>query len=170
MFTEIGVHEEVLKEIEETVEEMRNTFSSINQNNINTIPYKDSWTAGQLLSHVTKSTKGMANALAMEAKPIDRDPGERIIELKNTFLDFSHKMKSPEFIVPETGFYSIDTSLNQFSKSFQHLKQNAENANLSDEVKGLPLGSISKLEILHFVFYHTQRHLHQLKSICKSFN
>ena len=41
-----------------------------------------------------------------------------------------------------------------------------EIANLTDMVDNLPLGAITKLEILHFVLYHTQRHLHQMKKIC----
>ena len=65
---------------------------SVDENRINTIPYEGSWAAPQLLRHVTKSITGMAKAMHMDAKPAERDPGERIEEIKKIFLDFSKKL------------------------------------------------------------------------------
>ena len=146
--------------------QLRDIFSSLDKNSINIIPYKDSWTTAQLLRHVTKSTNGMTKALDTKSKPAERDAGEKIPGLKNAFLDFSSKMKSPDFIVPEEGPYEKQAVIEELNKSFECLKESANNANLTDIVKGLPLGDITKLEILHFVLYHTKRHLHQLKKIC----
>jgi phage-related protein len=50
---------------------------------------------------VVKSIDGMTKAMQMDAKPAERDPGERIEQLKQVFLDFSKKLKQPEFIIPE---------------------------------------------------------------------
>ena len=105
MATEILDQNELLAAIDEVVLQLLNLMSSLDENEINTVPYKNSWTAGQLFRHVTKSTNGIAKAMRMDATPAERDAGKRIPVLKKTFLDFSMKMKSPDFIVPEEGVY-----------------------------------------------------------------
>ena len=165
MITETSTKDELFSAIDETVSEMVGLMSSLGENQINSLPYKDSWTAGQLLRHVTKSTNEMAKAMETESKSAERNPGEKIPELKKAFLDFSSKMKSPDFIIPEEVSYKKQASIEEINKSFNQLKKNTNKASLNDIVKGLPLGEITKLEILHFVLYHTQRHLHQMKKI-----
>jgi hypothetical protein len=166
MITETSDKTELLIAIDEAVSALQSLMSSLDEDKINVVPYSDSWTAGQLFRHVTKSTNGMAKVMQMNTKPAERDPGEKIPMLKKTFLDFSHKMKSPDFIVPEDGPYEKQATIEELSKSFEQLKENTAKANLADMTEGLPLGAITKLEMLHFVLYHTQRHLQQMKKIC----
>lgn len=166
METETLKKNEIATETRMAVSQIIDFMISLDESKINTIPYEGSWTAGQLLRHVTKSISGMAKALEKEGKPAGRDPGERIQELKKVFLDFSKKMQSPDFIVPEEGPYKKQTAIDELNRSFDQFIKNAEKANVNDLVEGLPLGPITKLEIVHFVSYHTQRHLHQMKKIC----
>jgi hypothetical protein len=156
----------LLTAIREPLSKLLDLMSSLNENKVNIVPYKDSWTAAMLFRHVTKSINSMADAMGREAKPAARDADEKIPELKKTFLDFSIKMKSPDFIVPEDGPYEKQPITEELSNSFEILKERTINANLTDIVDGLPIGQITKLEILHFVLYHTQRHVHQMKKIC----
>ena len=131
----------------------------------NTVPFKNSWTAAQLTTHVTKSNSSIAQALNMEGKPAEREPGERVQELKKIFLDLSTKFQSPEFILPTQDTYEKDILVAKFKRSIERLKAAAATVNLS-EIINLPIfGEITKLELLHFVLYHTQRHNHQLKNI-----
>jgi hypothetical protein len=115
-------------------------MSSLDENKINTVPYKDSWTAGQLFRHVTKSTSTMAKAMRTKSKPAEGGAGEKISELKKTFLDFSKKLKSPDFIVPEEGVYERRATIEELNNSFKLLNQNATDASLTDMVENLPLG------------------------------
>jgi len=166
MITEQSTKDELFTAIDEVVSEMIGLASSLDENKLNSVPYEDSWTAGQLMRHVTKSTNGMAKALDMESKPAERDPGERIPQLRSAFLDFSTKMKSPDFIIPEDGPYEKQATIDEMNRRFALFKENAYKANLNELVTGLPLGEITKLEIFHFVLYHTMRHLQQMKKIC----
>jgi hypothetical protein len=134
-------------------------MSSLDENKINTLPYKDSWTAGQLFRHVTKSTDAMSKVMRMDSKRAERDPAEKIPELRKAFLVFSHELKSPDFIVPEEGLYEKQAANEELTKSFEQLKENTNNANLFDITENLPPGAITKLEMLHFV-------LHIGKDIC----
>ena len=165
MITETSGKKELLAAINEAISRLQDLMASLDENKINTVPYKDSWTPGQLFRHVKKSIGGMANAMKTESKATERDPGEKIPHLKKAFLDFSNKMKSPDFIIPEAGPYEKNTASEELNKAFNKFKENTNDANLNELVEGLPLGEITKLEILHFVLYHTQRHLHQMKNI-----
>ena len=165
MITETSTKTELLTAIDEAVSQLNALISPLDENQVNSIPYEDSWTAGQLFRHVSKSIGGMAKAMQMEAKPAERDPGEKIAGLKKTFLDFSTKMKSPDFIVPEEGPYKKQAAMQELNKFLELLKENSGAANLNELVEGLPLGPITKLELLHFCLYHTQRHLQQMEKI-----
>jgi len=165
MITETSDRKEILVAIDEAISGLTGLMSSLDESKVNTIPYKDSWTPGQLFNHVTKSINGMAKAMLKESKPAERDPGERIAGLRKAFLDFSSKMKSPDFIIPDEGPYEKQAVIDELISSFELLKENTNKANLNELLQGLPLGEITKLELLHFVLYHTQRHLHQMGKI-----
>ena len=152
----------VFKAIDAAVEELVHIVNTMNEHTLNTVPYKDGWTAGQLLRHVTKSTMGMAEAMDKRGPQTGRNPGGRIPELKKQFLDFSSKMKSPASIVPEAKHYLKEPAIEQLQGAFEQLKLKAGQAEPDTLVEGLPLGPITKWEILHFVLFHTQRHVHQL--------
>jgi len=159
---------ETLSATADVISELTDLMLSVDEDKVNTILYDGSWTAPQLLRHVTKSINGMTKAMHMDAKPAERNPGERIEELKKIFLNFSKKLTQPDFIMPEELIYEKQSSIEELNKSFNRFKESAVNANLDDLVVGLPLGPITKLEIIHFVLYHTQRHLHQMKKICEA--
>jgi phage-related protein len=156
----------ILSEISDAVSELSSLMASVDEERVNTVPYDGSWNAPQLLRHVSKSMQGMAKAMQMEAKPANRNPAERIEGLKNVFLDFSRKLTQPDFLIPENQVYKKQAAIDELNKSFNGFKVNASRANLHELVEGLPLGPITKLEIVHFVLFHTQRHLHQMKNIC----
>jgi hypothetical protein len=140
-------------------------IEALSEASLNTVPFADSWTAAQLAAHVTKSNSSIAQALDMEAKKTERNPGERAPELKEMFLDFTIKFQSPEFIRPAEGFYEKEKLITKLKKSIEQLKEQWNKVNLA-EILSLPaFGEITKLELLYFVLYHTQRHVHQLKKI-----
>jgi hypothetical protein len=106
--------------------------------------------------------------LEMQGKTAERKPDQRVKELKDTFLNYELKMKSPPFIVPEPGPYKKDAVIEALRKSNAIVKENMDKAD-PNEIIDLPaaFGEITKLELFHFVLYHTTRHVHQLKNIIK---
>jgi hypothetical protein len=89
-------------------------------------------------------------------------------QLKKIFLDFSKKLTQPDFIVPEDRIYEKESAVEELNTSFSRFKESTVGANLDDLIEGLPIGPVTKLEIIHFVLYHTQRHLYQMKRICEA--
>jgi len=166
--TTYKMKEEVYTQYENAAAEFTGLISSFSQKEINAIPYEGSWTAAQVGVHVLKSNKSIAQALNMEAQPADRSPDERVGELKAVFLDFKTKLKSPDFIIPEPGNYKKETLSADLDKSIDELKSLSKKVSLSGTIRHVAFGDITKLELMHFVVYHTQRHSHQLKKILES--
>ncbi len=146
---------------------LRQLMLPLNEEQLNTIPFAGSWTAAQLATHITKSNNAIAQALNMEGTPAGRNPAERIIELEKIFLDFNHKMTSPAFIAPPPGRYQKITVITALEKSEEQLKEKRAQADLSEAIAFEAFGHITRLELLYFVWYHTRRHIHQLKNILK---
>ncbi|MEJ7827135.1 MAG: DinB family protein, partial [Segetibacter sp.] len=140
-------------------------FSSFNGQQINIIPFKGSWTAAQVADHIAKATTSIAGTLTAPGKIADREPDERVEEMKDLFLDFEKKFKSPEFILPRQGSLVREALSRDLKKSIEAFKNAAKKANLSEIITDRALGEMTKLELIYLSLYHTQRHIHQLKNI-----
>jgi hypothetical protein len=151
--------------LDNAANELVQLISAVDMQKINLIPFKGSWTAAQLIVHVTKSNKAIAQALNMEGNVSSRNIDEGVAGLKKMFLDFNIKYKSPEFIIPEEGSYNKDEIIESLKRSVERLQAARDKQNLPDVITLPPFGEITKLELLHFVLYHTMRHIHQLKNI-----
>lgn len=157
---------ELLAAIDETVLQVVAAVSALDDTTINTVPYEGSWTAGQVVRHIIISTNGMANVMLITSAPATRAADEKADWLKKIFLDLSNKMNSPDFIVPEAGPYQKEASIESLNNIFRQFKENTSKADMADMVDNLPFSPVTKLEVVHFVLYHTQRHLQQLINIC----
>ena len=155
----------ILVQYEHTARQLLKLISSFSRDELNTIPYAGSWTAAQVVSHVTKSNQSIVQALNLEAKTTNRKPDIRVEELRTIFLDFNTKLQSPDFILPKNGTYNKEVIIADLQKSIEQLKEESENVNLSGAIHHIAFGDITKLELLHFVVYHTERHIYQLKNI-----
>lgn len=156
---------EIIAQISKTYNGLTNLIISFSPEEMNMIPFKDSWTAAQVITHITKSNISITQALKMKAKASHRNPDVRVQELKDIFLDFNTKLQSPDFILPEKDVYDKETVFTKLEQSIARLTEESERVNLSEAIHHPAFGDITKLELLHFVVYHTQRHIHQLKNI-----
>lgn len=156
---------ELFASLDETWSELLKLVSSTNGELTNAVPYNDSWTVAQLATHVTKSNSAIAQGMEMEGKAAEREPDAGEPGIRKMFLDFDAKYKSPEFIVPEKKNYDHDEVIKVLKSSIDQLKALRSKADLV-EIIDLPIfGQVTKLELLYFVLYHTQRHIHQLNKM-----
>jgi hypothetical protein len=158
---------QIFKELDFTLDELIQGFSSFDESEFNIVPFDGSWTAGELSQHLVKSIGGFVELINGPVKVIDRAEDALCSRIKSDFLNFSVKFKSPSFIVPEQQEYDKEIQI----KTLQELKARilqAENLDLTMQCSLFeipPYGAFSRLEALTLVLYHTQRHLRQLKNI-----
>ena len=155
-------------QLHQTTFEFLRLVKSFDKQEINMVPFEKSWSAAQVADHVTKSNISIAKALLLEGTPINREPGERVKELKEVFLDFSTRFKSPSFILPTQDIYEKEIVVSKLESSIEKIKELAGKTDLTEMINHPAFGDITKLEILHFVLYHTKRHAHQLENIFRA--
>lgn len=157
--------EEILREADEVTEELLQLISSFSQEQLNQIPFEKSWTAGQVAEHLHRSDLLMVKALFGLVRPARRQPDQEVEKLKKIFLDFNTKLSSPAEIVPPDTVYKKENLLNDLKATRGRIREAIVNLDLTPICWVPPLGEITRLEIIHFVIYHTQRHIHQLRNI-----
>ena len=158
---------ELFSSLDDTTSEFLRSVSLFDENEINKISFEDSWTAAQIAEHVTRSNIGITKELQKEGKTCDREPDAGVQGLRSVFLNFTTKLKSPEFILPTKNVYKKERLIADLKKSIDRLKEEGKQQDLFKEIHHPIFGDVTKLELLHFVVYHTQRHIHQLKNILK---
>jgi glucose-6-phosphate isomerase len=155
-------------ELATTKNNLLNVLSSFKKEQFNVAPFKGSWTARQVTEHVYKSVKGGPFLLNNEGLPTQRDPEQNVQHLRAMFLDFSTKMKSPDFILPSDEPKDKDNLTALLDDSFTGIIAAAKKQDLSQTVKDFEFpgsGPVTRIELLNFISVHTQRHIHQLQNI-----
>lgn len=160
------MRQELLKELTNTKDELLKVLSSFNDNQFDTVSFEGSWTAGQVMQHILLSASSV-KVLRGPVKKSNREPDEHVAKLQSIFLDFSTKFKSPEFIVPENKHYDLKELQASFENITAELKEIIQTADLSEICLNAPpiLGELTRLELIRFISFHTQRHTQQLKNI-----
>ena len=143
-------------------------LDSFDSENINTVPFEESWTAGQVARHVLKSASGVSQALNGPVKVTDRDPGQHLKLLGDIFLNFDVKMKSPDFVLPDEEPKDKSILNGMLGDTFDGIIKVAgfEDLDMICTTFEMPnLGFLSRKEFICFTIVHTQRHIHQLRNI-----
>ena len=153
----------LINNIEQVTDTLVQLLQSVDQRHFNQKPAPDKWSIAQVADHIRLSNNSIAKALALNGKPVDRNPGERISELKKIFLDFQKKYQSPEFIVPTKDIYDPELLLKELQQSIQLIRERMYEDNLDELINHPAYRDISTIEILHVVLYDTLRPLREIK-------
>ncbi|MFL5743410.1 MAG: DinB family protein [Niastella sp.] len=156
---------DLLQDFEEATNEYLEIVSGLSQDEINTVPYPGSWTAAQVTEHLCKSDKGMLGALNGPVYPTNRPADAGVDGLRKTFLDFSTKLPSPDFIIPEDTTYDKDNLMEAFKAGREQIGNAIKSLDLTTGCQMPIFGEPTRLELIYFVIFHTQRHTNQVKRI-----
>jgi len=159
---------EIITQLENALGETVSLLSSLNEQELNKVPFKGSWTAAQVGRHLFKSEDGIDELFYATTQPAARQPDEKAEEFKKIFLDFTIKMDSPDFLIPESTDYEKGKLIESLSATKVKVLKALETSNLN-QIAPLedshPLKGSTKLEIVYFMAYHAMRHNHQIKKI-----
>ena len=154
--------------LDEALSETTALLETVDKKDINTVPFEGSWTAAQVGRHLLKAERGMDKLFLGPAESVDRAPDQNVEGLKKMFLDFSTKMQSPEYILPEEKEYDKEKLISDLQEVRIKVIEAVNAADLN-QVPPLPEGNPfignTKLELAHFMAYHARRHNHQIKNI-----
>jgi len=158
---------ELLNRFDAATEKLTQQLSSLNERQLNTVPFTGSWTAGQLGNHLYKSYN-IKNVLNGNVEDTDRDPVAKLPEIEKAFKDFTIKMNSPEMVLPTTKYIEKERLLSSLQERIEEQREAIQTMDLSKtcldaEIPGS--GPFTRQEWLGFNTIHTERHNHQLKNI-----
>jgi len=159
---------EILREMTSTTDKLLQAIQSFPSEKFNTVPFAGSWTAAQVSDHILKSVAGILELLYGDTKPTTRQPDEKVDAIKTMFLDFTTRMKSPDFVLPGNDSIEKEKMLISWEDLKTKMTEAISNLDLSatSTVFELPgFGEFTRTEWISFAIYHTQRHTHQLKKI-----
>lgn len=156
---------DILRELTDTNNTLFERIASFDEAALNTIPFADSWTAAQVAVHLFKSDMGMLKLLHGPVKTTSRPPDEEVGKLRDIFLNFEAKYNAPTFTVPAAETYEKDAVISSLRDTRTQLDESFRTMDLTATTGSSPLGELTRLEILHFVLFHTQRHIRQLENI-----
>ncbi|WP_118973036.1 DinB family protein [Taibaiella koreensis] len=151
--------------LEDTAAEWQRLLQSFSEKSFNARPFSGSWTAAQVADHILLSNQSVTKALGLRGTLPDRDPVARVPELAGIFLDFSSRFVAADTIRPGRSHYEQSTLINSLERSFATILETMAQYELAGCVQHPAFGSITRLELLHFVYFHCRRHLRQLLRI-----
>ena len=155
----------LLQEFEAATNGYLEIVSGLNQEEINTVPFLGSWTAAQVTEHLCKSDNAMIKALNGPVYPTNRPPDAGVNSLRDTFLDFSTKLPSPDFIIPSATTHEKDSLMEAFTTGREQIGNAIKSLDLTTSCQMPIFGEPTRLELIYFVIFHTQRHTNQVKRI-----
>lgn len=165
--------ENLTQQLEGALSQTINLLGSMSEDALNKAPFAGSWTAAQVARHLYKSQKGTDTMMLQPSDEAGRDPGERIENYKEILTNYEHKMESPGFLIPEEKKYDKDKLINALQEVKGEILPVIGTANLNELAPigdETPLKGSTKLEIVHFLLYHTIRHNRQIEKIKEMLN
>lgn len=162
MFTNTVHTATLLTGIDEVHSAMLHLLITANEDALHFTATPGSWCIAQIAEHVVLSVNSVLKALALEGSTPQRDPTEKIEHLQMIFLDYKKKYDAPEFILPTKHRYIQAELIVEFEQTKAALLQLLYKVDFEEMIDHPAFGNISKLEIAHFAWYHTQRHLQQM--------
>jgi len=156
-------------------ENLKHTFSELeaairrfNENSFNVKPPQSNWSPAMVAQHLVLAGTDFDKLLLGNTKPTVGKADEKVAQLKDIFLNFDAKMTSPEFIEPADQVYSqkiLSAQLGTIGKSVIEILPDLDLSLTCLDFEMPYMGFLSRIELISFLIYHTQRHTHQLNEM-----
>ncbi len=159
---------QLLQDLERNTGDLLQVLGEFNNDQFNRLPFEGSWTAGQVADHLFRAERGAPVLMTGNIKQTTRDPEQFVKPLDDIFLDFSTKLKSPDFILPSDGPHDQAEYYNKFEATRKNIQELAANLDLTEtcaEFDMPGIGHLTRFELLRFIVAHSTRHIRQLKNI-----
>lgn len=166
-------HNQLLAELNNTFSNLESAIQGFNEKTFNQKTEPNTWSAGMVTQHLILAGTGLDQVLLGSTKTTSAPADEKVAIIKNIFLNFDEKYNSPPFIEPADESYVKEEQLAKLKNIAHTIAVSLPNLDLSltcldFELPGM--GYLTRLELLSFLIYHTQRHTHQLNELANNLN
>jgi hypothetical protein len=160
---------EIASKLEMTNKELFGIIDTLSDDQFKLVPFTGSWTTAQVVEHLFKADTRVISGLYGKVSDTTRNISQNISTVREWFLNLSTKLDSPPSIVPSDQPGSKKELTDNIKRTREKMMDAATTLDLTMTCHEAPpsFSEYTRLELLHFVLYHTQRHIHQLKNIRK---
>lgn len=138
----------------------------------NSKPADSAWSAAQVAHHLIVIESGVYRCLNGKTKPSPRS-GDAIIKRMDRFLENRTRTYSaPDYTLPPDNPGQKEMLILKFEETRKKLAENIIKQDLNVlclEFKHFFFGELTRNEWIHFVMYHSNRHLIQIQNIKHAF-
>ena len=162
---------ELLSLLDDTTAKLLQALSSFNEEELNTIPFEGSWTAGEVGEHLLKAGSGLTQLLLGNTQPANRPQDKNVKAIESIFLDFTKKAKSAQAICPSNEPKDKKKLIGSLKETMDDIRQTADLLDLSLACMDFPFptsGEFTRWEWISFVICHTIKHTYQIENIYKT--
>ena len=164
---------DISEQLDITSASLQEALTSFLGEHFNKIFSAGSWSAGQVSEHIYKFISGVLLQMKAPTVPTSRDPYEKQKALRDTFLDFTVKFQSPEFVLPGNAPVNKQDIREKLLTVFDKIANTIKTEDISLTTTGFELpgfGPTTRAEWIWFGIYHTQRHIRQLRNLHADLN
>ncbi len=158
----------VLTAIDRNTQEVLDAIGALDTDFINRKPNSAVWSLAQVVDHLTRSDAVMTRVVRGTTEPCDRDPLEKVDQMRTRFGDFESKLSAFGMLIPGNEAMEIHEVIQKFSESRANFRNEVASADLNVLCTrfGHPLfGQLTRGEWAWFTIIHTERHLVQFGRI-----
>lgn len=160
----------LIAEIEYTYTSFQAALDRFSGKDLNIVPFKGSWTAGQVAEHIIKSNGGIIRELSNgNSEAVDRSYDRNVTLMQEIFRDRNQKSKSATFLEPGPPKHKHDELLDNLKNHKEQLLGVVNGKDLTLLITGLEfpsgVGQMTYYEWIHMMIEHTRRHQLQIEDI-----
>jgi hypothetical protein len=163
------MQEELINEIGTFHQDLNRTLSRFSDETLNTVPFEESWTAGQVTEHIIKSQLYIIAQLSEgPVSTADRLYDQEVNTMQEIFRDKESKAKTDESIAPGPPTHDLKKLLETLQKQKEQQIKIIKTRKLEEFISMLEfpgIGHLSRYEWMHMMKEHGQRHRRQIDNI-----
>lgn len=157
--------EDLYNQVETVLNEVLQFLQNTEDEQINLLPFTNSWTIGQLVEHIIICSQGIPDHTTQHT---DRPFNEKQTDLRNIFLNMEQKSQADPRVCPsDPPHHKVDLldALEVNKNRLLEIISERDLSKLCTDSEMPFLGYLTRYEWLYFIYVHTQRHLNQLHNI-----
>lgn len=158
----------VLTALDLNTRQVLDALGALDTDFINRKPNSGVWSLAQVIDHLTRSDAVMTRVVRGTTEPCERDPLEKVEQMRTRFGDFESKLSAFGMLIPGNEAIERDEVIRKFTEArayFQDAVASADPNVICTRFAHPLFGQLTRAEWGWFTVIHTERHLVQFGRI-----
>lgn len=155
-------------DLRENTENLFRFLDNVDERIFDNKPSDNEWSVKDCCEHIIIIENSLTHILKGNTKETTKDPERKIELIRNVFQNLEKKYHAPEAIKPVGTIKNKEEVKEKFSRIRNELLRIGNEMNWTDvclDFRNVGFGIMTRVEWIYFCIYHTERHLHQMRSI-----